>query len=78
MPTILRVDGYRLFFYSSDRSEPLHIHVEKDDNTAKFWLFPIRLQASHGFSRREINKILKIIEENHEFIERSWNEYFNN
>ena len=78
MPTVLRVGGFRFFFYSSDRNEPPHIHVEKDNNTAKFWLIPIRLQESHGFSRKEINKILSIIEENIELLLRRWNEYFGN
>jgi hypothetical protein len=54
MPTILRVGPYRFFFYGGDRDEPEHIHVERDDNVAKFWLIPIRLQSSGGFTRREI------------------------
>ena len=32
MPTILRIGPYRFFFYAGDRDEPLHIHVERDDN----------------------------------------------
>ena len=60
MPTVLRIDGFRFFFYSSDNPEPPHVHVEKDDNSAKIWIDPIRLQDSHGFSRTDIGKILKI------------------
>jgi len=78
MPTVLNIDGFRFFFYSSDWKEPIHIHVEKDNNTAKIWLNPKRLQRSHGFSRKEINRILNIIEENYEIIERCWNEFFKN
>ena len=76
MPTILRIERFRFCFYSSDYPGPPHVHVEQDDNTAKSWLNPIRLQNSHGFSRRDINKILKIVEENHKFLLRSWDEYF--
>ncbi len=76
MPTILRIEGFRFFFYSSDKSEPPHIHVERDKNTAKIWIDPIRLQNSHGFSRTNINRILKIIDENRKLLLRSWNEYF--
>jgi hypothetical protein len=54
MPTILRVGRYRFFFHSSDRNEPLHIHIEADDNIAKVWLDPIRLENSGGFSRSDI------------------------
>jgi hypothetical protein len=40
MPTVLRIDGYRFFFYSLETGEPSHIHVERADEAAKFWLFP--------------------------------------
>jgi hypothetical protein len=76
MPTVLRIGPYRFFFYAGDRSEPLHVHVERDDNTAKFWLDPVRLQRSRGFSSKELNRIQGVIEENQEYLRRSWNEYF--
>ncbi len=38
MPTILRIGPYRFFFYAGDRDEPQHVHVERDDRIAKFWL----------------------------------------
>jgi len=38
MPTISRIGPYRLFFYAGDRDEPEHVHVERDDQLAKFWL----------------------------------------
>jgi hypothetical protein len=44
MPTVLRAGPYRFFFYAGDRDEPLHIHVERDDHTAKFWLDQVRLR----------------------------------
>ena len=77
MPTVLRSGPYRFFFYAGDREEPPHIHVERDDNKAKFWLEPVRLQNSGGFSRTEIGKIQKLVEENREELLRGWNEYFN-
>ncbi len=36
MPTILSVGSFRFFFYASDRDEPHHVHVERDDKIAKF------------------------------------------
>jgi len=36
MPTVLRVSGFRFFFYSLEGSEPPHIHVERGDSVAKF------------------------------------------
>jgi hypothetical protein len=77
MPTVFRSGPYRFFFYSGDRDEPPHIHVERDDDTAKFWLDPVRLHNSGGFSRTEINRIQKLVEEKREELLRSWDEYFN-
>jgi hypothetical protein len=77
MPTILRIGPYRFFFYAGDRGEPPHMHVERDDNTAKFWIELVRLQNSGGFNRTEIRRIQKLVEENQEDLLRSWNDYFN-
>jgi len=76
MPTILTIGGYRLFFYSSDRPEPPHTHIERGDHTAKVWLDPVRLQDNCGFNRTEINKILRIIDDKQQLLLRRWNEYF--
>lgn len=76
VPTVFRVDGYRFFFYSGDRGEPIHIHVERTGATAKVWLRPARLDRSHGFSNTEIATVLMHVDENSKLIERSWNEFF--
>ena len=64
MPTVIRRGPFRFFFYSGDRDEPPHFHVERDDCEAKFWLDPVRLERSRGFARKEIADVPKIIEEN--------------
>lgn len=76
MPTILRIGPYRFFFYAGDRDEPHHVHVERDDKVAKFWLDPIRLQRSGGFNRKEIRQVHSIIEEHHSELLEAWNDYF--
>jgi hypothetical protein len=76
MPTVLRLGAYRFFFYSGDKNEPPHIHVERDENQAKFWLKPVKLERSSGFGRQELRKIQNLIEDNVEHMLRSWNEYF--
>lgn len=76
MPTVLRIGPYRFFFYASDRDEPPHIHVERDDNVAKFWLDPVRLQNSGGFSRIEINRMARIVDSHRRLLLEAWNEYF--
>ena len=78
MPTVLRIGAYRFFFFASDMNEPSHIHVERDDNMAKFWIDPVRLQSSCGFSRNEIARIQIIILEHQQHLQEAWYGYFNN
>jgi hypothetical protein len=76
MPTVLRTGPYRFFFYAGDRAEPRHVHVERDDAVAKFWLEPVRLQQSEGFPRIELQRIHKLVLANRDTILRCWNAYF--
>lgn len=78
MPTVLRVGSYRFFFYAGDRDEPRHVHVEQNDKIAKFWLDPVRLQGSGGFSRTEIGRIQKLIDDHHTELLEAWDDYFGN
>ena len=43
MPALLRVGGYRFFFYSLEDREPPHIHVAHAGRYAKFWLDSVTL-----------------------------------
>jgi hypothetical protein len=43
MPTVLRTEGFRFYFYSHETNEPPHIHADRENNTAKFWVEPVSL-----------------------------------
>lgn len=75
MPTVLRSGPYR-FFFSGDREEPPHVHVERDRNRAKLWLDPVRLQESGGFRSPEIRRIEGLVREHQVLLLRKWNEFF--
>lgn len=76
MPTVLRIRSYRFFFFAGDRDEPPHIHVEHDDKNAKFWLDPVRLQRSGQFTRIELQRVQRLVEQHQTELLRSWNEFF--
>jgi hypothetical protein len=76
MPTVLRVDAYRFFFYANDVYEPPHVHVQRNEKVAKFWLDPLRLDRSGGFSRSELRVIQSIIEKHQEELLEEWHDYF--
>ena len=76
MPTVLRSGPYRFFFYSGDRDEPPHVHVERDAAEGKFWLDPVRLERSRGFARKEIGTLQTLVEENRQLLLDRWHDYF--
>ncbi len=77
MPTVLRITRYRFFFFSADRNEPPHIHIEAAENTAKFWLNPVWLARSEGFNNRELNQLQKMVEDHEQELLEAWYEFFN-
>lgn len=76
MPTVLRVGPYRFFFYAGDGEEPPHIHVERDDNVAKFWLDPLRLQNNKGFSRADLRRLQRLLGQYQQELLEAWHGYF--
>jgi hypothetical protein len=79
MPTVFVYRGFRFFFYSNEGSprEPVHIHVEKDNIEAKFWLRPeVQLAYNDGFNARILRELLEVVESNRDRIEGAWNGHF--
>jgi hypothetical protein len=74
MPTVLRIRGFKFFFFSHEGNEPVHIHVNKGDGAAKFWLGPVKLVYNDGFKKQELRDIIKILERHEAELIRAWNE----
>jgi hypothetical protein len=77
MPTVMRSGPYRFYFYAGDAEEPPHVHVERDDCEAKFWLDPVRLQRSVGLAASELRAVERIVLQNQQLLLESWYEFFN-
>ena len=75
MPTILKIGPYRFFFYSNERGEPPHIHVQRERFLAKFWLNPVALAGSKRFASHELRTIQKHVDENRGIFLEAWNEH---
>ena len=77
-PTVLRKDGFRLYFFS--REEPrVHIHAYCGDGEAKFWLEPkVELAYNHNLSRKQLGAIEAIIDEHYQEIVDAWRDHFGN
>ena len=60
-----------------DDHTPIHVHIIKDGNEAKYNVDPMVQQVfNHGFKKHEISMIESIIEENVAIIKERWQEYF--
>jgi hypothetical protein len=78
MPTVLRIGAYRFYFYSHEPNEPPHIHIDRDNLSAKFWLEPVALAKNIGFRAKELRKLESLVRENQTKLVEAWNEYFSN
>jgi hypothetical protein len=75
MPTVATINGFRFFFYSEERTEPPHIHVEKGDCETKFWLNPIKKAVKWKFPVKDLKKVREIIKENQAFFIKEYHEH---
>jgi hypothetical protein len=76
MPTILRDGPYRYFFFSNERGEPPHVHVERDRSVAKYWLEDVSLASSTGFSARDLRTIAWTVRTHRDEFLRRWHDFF--
>lgn len=76
MPTIF-INGYKFRFYSSDVNDPPHVHVIQAERVAKIWLNSLEISYNHGYNKADLNKVLKLTEQNETKLLEAWNDYFN-
>ncbi|HMG15108.1 MAG TPA: DUF4160 domain-containing protein [Saprospiraceae bacterium] len=80
MPTVLFIFGWRLFFYSNEGSEPVHIHAQKGDMECKYWLnedeYELLEVFSYNLTPAARKEIKKIIYQHFDLIIEEWNNYF--
>ena len=82
MPSLFTVSGYKIFFWSNENNEPIHIHVCKGKPSAdatKIWLEDEpRLEHNKSYiPARDLNRIMKWLAANRSLVERKWAEHFN-
>jgi hypothetical protein len=80
MPTILLILGWRLYFWSNENNEPIHVHAEKGDMECKFWLdaenFEIKEAMTFNMTSQSKREIKKIIYDHFDYIVLEWKKYF--
>jgi hypothetical protein len=80
VPTVLKERGWRLFFYSNEGQEPIHIHGRKGDAESKYWLRTgageIEEAWSFNLTPRLHRELREIIIDHFELIIETWNRHF--
>jgi len=75
-PTILRIRGFRFYFFSREELRA-HVHVQNADGEAKFWIEPtVELFANYGLKSRQVTEAQKLVEEHIDDIRRAWAKHF--
>ncbi len=76
MPTVLRTGPYRFYFYSHEPNEPPHVHIDRENQSAKFWLQPVNLARNLGFSAQEVGRVQSLVEEHQTDLLEAWHGHF--
>lgn len=83
MPSLFQIGSYRVFFWSNENNEPIHVHVGKgkpSPNATKIWLTSagscIIANNSGKIPQKDLNELLEIISAQYFFICSAWKEHF--
>ena len=83
MPNLFTVSGYKIYFWSNENDEPIHVHVSKGQpvpNSTKIWLTRnggcILADNGSKIPKSELNKLMEFISAQFFLICAAWKEFF--
>ncbi len=76
MPTILKAGPYRFYFFSHETDEPPHVHVDRENCSAKFWIETGALARNTGLRPHELREVQAIVHERRQEFLEAWNGHF--
>ena len=65
-----------MYFFSHDVTEPAHVHVDRDEQSAKFWLEPAGLARNFGLTSVELPPIERLLPTVQLSLMAKWSEFF--
>lgn len=74
-PTVVR-RAVSIFFSGNEGLEPLHIHIQRGEALAKFWLDSVEPFSSTGFAGHGLRRLQARVEERRAEFEDAWNDLF--
>lgn len=83
MPSLFELMGYKIYFWSNENNEPIHVHISKGRPTSKstkIWLTKsgncIVANNNSKIPSKDLNNIMDTISSNHFFIVAKWKEIY--
>ena len=83
MPELFRIYGYKIYFWSNENAEPVHVHIAKgkpEANATKLWILSNgEILLCHNKSRipkRDLTEVSRVVSRNTEVIVQKWCDYF--
>ena len=83
LPNLFTVSGYKVYFWSNENNEPIHVHVSKGKpapNATKIWLTKaggcIVANNGSGIPPRELADLTEFISAQFFLICTSWKDHF--
>ena len=83
MPSIFESYGYKIYFWSNENDEPIHVHISKGSlvaNSTKIWLTRtggcILANNNKKKKKNDLNKLIDIISKHYFLILSRWKEYY--
>ena len=83
MPSVLIVHGYRIYFWSNEQGEPVHVHMVKgvpSPNATKVWLTKsggcVLAHNNGRIPTQGLHELMGIVSANHKLIEYAWCRFF--
>ncbi len=75
IPTVIRKNGLRFFFYTREGLEPPHIHVIGRNGEMKLWLAPVAVSRSYNLKPKEQKEVVKTVNENLDLLLKEWKKW---
>jgi len=83
LPSLFNVGGYKIYFWSNENNEPIHVHIGKgkpSPNATKVWITAkggcIVANNSGHIPTADLNKLLEIIAAQSSTICTAWKKHF--
>ncbi len=74
MPIIIRTRNLKIYIYTKDHP-PAHVHVIGPNAEAKIDINNFKCTFVSGFSKRDINRIIKFLKDKKEVLQDTWEDY---